>query len=106
MNMDQHIEVDAPRTASWLHDTIAAMVDNEDEVFIETNISDVETIFKVNVADSDLGQVIGIKGHTARALRMLLHNRGRKEDCRYGLDIAGKSTRPAAEISPIAELAR
>ncbi len=45
------------------------------------------TVFEVTAAPEDMGQVIGRRGRTARALRTLLDCRGDAESAQYGLEI-------------------
>ncbi len=52
---------------------VKELVDNPDNVEIEEEEEDEKTvIFKVKVAEEDLGKVIGKKGRTANALRVVL----------------------------------
>ena len=49
------------------------LVDNPDDVVIEEEEEDEKTvIFKLSVAEEDLGKVIGKKGRTANALRVVM----------------------------------
>jgi len=52
---------------------VKELVDNPDEVKItEENEDDRTVIFKLKVAEDDLGKVIGKKGRTANALRVVM----------------------------------
>ena len=52
---------------------VKELVDNPDDVDIEEEEEDEKTIiFKLNVAGEDLGKVIGKKGRTANALRVVM----------------------------------
>ncbi len=52
---------------------VKELVDNPDEVKIEEEEEDDKTvIFKLSVSENDLGKVIGKKGRTANALRVIL----------------------------------
>jgi predicted RNA-binding protein YlqC (UPF0109 family) len=46
-----------------------------------------QTIVELEVAETDLGKVIGRQGRTARAMRTLLTAAGQKSRRRYTLDI-------------------
>ena len=46
-----------------------------------------ETVIELEVAESDLGKVIGRSGRVARALRNILSAAGSKLDKRYALEI-------------------
>jgi uncharacterized protein len=64
-----------------------SLVDHPDEV--HTHIYDREdaTVVELEVAEEDLGKVIGRQGRTARAIRTLLSAAGQKTRRRYLLDI-------------------
>ena len=52
---------------------VKELVDSPDDVEIEEEEEDDKTvIFKLKVAEDDLGKVIGKKGRTANALRVIL----------------------------------
>ena len=52
---------------------VKELVDNPDNVEIEEEEEDEKTvIFKLSVAEDDLGKVIGKKGRTANALRVVM----------------------------------
>jgi len=52
---------------------VKELVDNPDDVDIEEEEEDEKTvIFKLKVAEEDLGKVIGKKGRTANALRVVM----------------------------------
>ena len=52
---------------------VKELVDSPDDVEIEEEEEDDKTvIFKLKVAEDDLGKVIGKKGRTANALRILM----------------------------------
>ena len=54
---------------------------------IRTHERDQSTIIELEVAQTDLGKVIGRQGRTARAIRTLLAAAGQKARRRYILDI-------------------
>ena len=64
-----------------------SLVDNPDEVKIRAIDRDHETILELEVAQGDLGKVIGRQGRTARAIRTLLSAAGQKTRRRYSLEI-------------------
>ena len=56
-----------------LETMVKELVDSPDDVEItEENEDDKTVIFKLKVAESDLGKVIGKKGRTANALRVVM----------------------------------
>jgi predicted RNA-binding protein YlqC (UPF0109 family) len=64
-----------------------SLVDHPDEVRVSHHQRDQQTILELEVAEADLGKVIGRQGRTARALRTLLNAAGQKSRRRYSLDI-------------------
>ena len=60
------------------------LVDSPDEVFVEKFDDDV---IELEVAENDVGKVIGRQGRTARALRALLNAGGHRAHKRYQLEI-------------------
>jgi predicted RNA-binding protein YlqC (UPF0109 family) len=66
---------------------ISFLVDEPDKVRVFEDPAQDGIRFEVNVAQQDLGKVIGRQGRTARALRTLLEVRGDQDGRRYGLDI-------------------
>jgi uncharacterized protein len=61
-----------------------SLVDKPDEVFVEQLDGGV---IELEVAESDVGKVIGRQGRTARALRALLNAAGLRARKRYTLEI-------------------
>jgi uncharacterized protein len=61
-----------------------SLVDVPDEVFVEQVDGDV---IELEVAESDVGKVIGRQGRTARAMRALLNAAGIRAHKRYSLEI-------------------
>jgi len=66
---------------------VRCIVDDTDSVSVETKTVGSETIFRLKVARSDLGKVIGKQGRNARALRVLLHATSVKHGLQFSLDI-------------------
>ena len=64
-----------------------ALVDDADAVRIRMHERDQSTVIELEVAQNDLGKVIGRQGRTARAIRTLLAAAGQKARRRYILDI-------------------
>ena len=61
-----------------------SLVDVPDEVFVE--LFD-DGVIELEVAESDVGKLIGRQGRTARALRALLSAAGHRAHKRYSLEI-------------------
>jgi predicted RNA-binding protein YlqC (UPF0109 family) len=64
-----------------------ALVNAPDQVFVEEVPEDGETVIELEVAEDDMGRVIGKSGKIARAMRNLLHAVGVKANQRYELEI-------------------
>ncbi len=64
-----------------------SLVDNGDEVNVHQFDRGDATVYELEVAQPDLGKIIGRQGRTARALRTLLSAAGQKQRRRYILDI-------------------
>jgi len=61
-----------------------SLVDSPDEVFVEKFD---DGVIELEVAEADVGKVIGRQGRTARALRALLAAAGHRAHQRYQLEI-------------------
>ena len=66
---------------------VRGLVDNPDEIEIESREDGDQTILELRVARPDLGKVIGKQGRTARSIRTLLAAAGDRDDRDYVLDI-------------------
>lgn len=64
-----------------------SLVDHPDDVKVHGRQRDQQTVLELEVAQEDLGKVIGRQGRTARALRTLLNAASQKSRRRYSLDI-------------------
>jgi len=64
-----------------------AIVDAKGEVFIDEYEDVDETVIELEVAEADLGKIIGRSGRVARALRNVLTAVGSKLNKRYALEI-------------------
>jgi predicted RNA-binding protein YlqC (UPF0109 family) len=63
------------------------LVDAPDQVRVESFAEDGVTVLELEVAETDMGKVIGRHGRTAKALRTLLDAVGTVEDRDYDLEI-------------------
>ncbi len=61
-----------------------SLVDAPDEVFVERFD---DGVIELEVAENDVGKIIGRQGRTARALRSLLGAAGHRAHKRYQLEI-------------------
>jgi predicted RNA-binding protein YlqC (UPF0109 family) len=64
-----------------------ALVDKKDAVFIDEYEDGDETVIELEVAEEEMGKVIGRSGRIARALRTVLAAAGTKNNKRYALEI-------------------
>ena len=64
-----------------------SLVDSPDDVKVHTYEREQGTVLELEVAQPDLGKIIGRQGRTARAMRTLLGAAGQKQRRRYILDI-------------------
>jgi predicted RNA-binding protein YlqC (UPF0109 family) len=64
-----------------------AIVEGKDQVFIDEYEDGDETVIELEVAEAELGKIIGRSGRVARALRNVLTVAGSKLNKRYALEI-------------------
>lgn len=64
---------------SLVEDLVKRLVDNPTEVNVSENQEDNTTVFEVSAAKSDMGKIIGKKGKTIDALRVIIGACGAKE---------------------------
>ncbi len=65
------------------------LVDRPEAAFVDVEEKEDKTIFKLRVEQSDVGKLIGKKGRTASAFRVLLRAVAAKEGKKAVLDIIG-----------------
>lgn len=53
-----------------------ALVDNPDQIDIQTEESGDEVVINLRVADEDMGKIIGKRGRIAKAIRTVLKSAG------------------------------
>ena len=66
---------------------VKTLVNNPDKVAVERVIDEKGVLLSLTVDPEDVGRVIGKRGVTAQALRVLLRALGTKQDARYNLKI-------------------
>jgi predicted RNA-binding protein YlqC (UPF0109 family) len=76
-----------PEVADQLEELVRLLVDAPDEVEIYEVEEDDALVFEVEVAEDDVGKVIGRRGSTVRALRTLLDCRAAVDDELYELEV-------------------
>ncbi|MBZ5549454.1 MAG: KH domain-containing protein [Acidobacteriia bacterium] len=77
----------AANTRALIEHIAKALVDTPGEVFIDEYEDGDEIVIELEVAEADLGKVIGRSGRVARALRTVLSAAGSKQNKRYALEI-------------------
>ena len=74
---------------------VKTLVNNPDKVAVERKIDEKGVLLSLTVDPEDVGRVIGKRGVTAQAIRVLLRALGTKQDARYNLKIVNTD-----EVSP------
>ena len=88
---------------------VKTLVNNPDKVEVERKIDEKGVLLSLTVDPEDVGRVIGKRGVTAQAIRVLLRALGTKQDARYNLKIIntdeeeGSRTEEKAKDEPVAE---
>ena len=72
-----------------LESVIMNLVDKEQEVSIEEIENGEDIIYKVTVAQEDMGRVIGRQGRVAKAIRVLMKSLGAKDKKRITVEFVG-----------------
>ena len=83
----------------FLEYVIKALVDHPESVKTQRKIDEMGVLITLSVHAEDMGQIIGQRGNTARAIRSLLRIVGMKNNARVNLKIEepeGGSHRPSA----------
>jgi uncharacterized protein len=73
----------------FLEFVVKHLVDHPESVAIEVEEKENKHVFKLKVAEGEIGKVIGRRGQTATSLRVLLKAVAAKEGKRAVLDIVG-----------------
>jgi predicted RNA-binding protein YlqC (UPF0109 family) len=77
----------APNPKALIEHVAKALVTAQNQVFVEEVDEGEELVVELEVAEDDMGRVIGKSGKIARAMRNLLHAVGEKAGRRYELEI-------------------
>jgi len=67
-----------------------SLTDHPDDVQVQFVSDEEGDAFQIQAHDDDLGQLIGKKGQTARALESIVNSNRRRSGTRYHLDIVGR----------------
>jgi uncharacterized protein len=76
-----------PAMREFLEYIAKHLVDQPDGVVLEQEEKDNKVVFRLKVGESDVGKIIGRKGRTAQAMRVLLSAVAAKEGKRAILEI-------------------
>ena len=77
----------SPNPKALVEHIAKALVAAPDQVKVDEFDEDGELVLELEVAEDDMGRVIGKSGKIARAMRNLLHAAGGKAGKRYELEI-------------------
>ena len=66
---------------------VKTLVNNPEKVEVERKIDEKGVLLSLTVDPEDVGRIIGKRGVTAQAIRVLLRALGTKQDARYNLKI-------------------
>ena len=77
----------SPNPKALVEHLAKALVAAPEQVKVEEFDEDGEMVLELEVAEDDMGRVIGKSGKIARAMRNLLHAAGEKAGKRYELEI-------------------
>ena len=77
----------AEKDQVFVENLIKSLVDHPEDVSTERTIDEMGVLITLKVHQTDMGQVIGRQGQTARAIRTLLRVVGAKNNARVNLKI-------------------
>ena len=77
----------AEKDQEFLETTVKFLVDTPNKVKTTRSVDEMGVLLTLDVDPSDMGQIIGRSGNTARALRTLLRVVGAKNNARVNLKI-------------------
>jgi len=77
----------APVDQEFLEYVIKALVDHPEDVKVERKVDEMGVLLSLKVNPEDMGQIIGKRGSTARAIRSLVRIVGLKNHARVNLKI-------------------
>lgn len=75
------------RVADLVEYIVVSLVDNKDEVFLDITDSDEGTHIEINVAEEDMGKVIGKRGRNIKSMRTLVRAAAAHENARVELEV-------------------
>lgn len=72
---------------AYLHAIVEPLVNNKEDISIVKTIDEMGTLLRLDVAEEDMGLVIGREGATAKAIRALLKQFGAARKSRISIRI-------------------
>ena len=66
---------------------ISALVSDKNAVEVTETASEKSSVFRVRVAEGDVGRIIGREVRTIKAVRSLLFHAGHKQNKRFSVDL-------------------
>lgn len=78
------------RIADLVEYVVTSLVDNPDDVFLDIVDSDEGTLIEINVAQEDMGKVIGRNGRVIKALRTVARAAAAHEHTRVEVEVIDK----------------
>ena len=79
--------MDNTKDKEFVEYIVKSIVDNPDDVKIERTVDEMGVLISLNINPSDMGQVIGRQGSTAKSIRTLLRVIGAKNNARVNFKI-------------------
>jgi uncharacterized protein len=76
-----------PNIVALMSHLAKVIVEAPDEVFVEPFEENGQTVLELEVAESDVGRIIGRHGRTARSLRTIMNAAALRTRKRYQLEI-------------------
>jgi len=76
-----------PEYQEFVEGVVKALVNHPEDVKVEKTVDEMGVLLTLKTNPEDMGQVIGRRGETARAIRTLLRVAGRKANARVNLKI-------------------
>lgn len=80
---------------TYLETVVKGLVDFPDDVKVTKTVDEMGVLMTLDVNPKDMGQIIGRKGATAKAVRTLLRVAGMKHNARVNMKINEPLNRPA-----------
>ena len=80
---------------AYLEVLVKGLVDHPDDVKVTKTVDEMGVLMTLDVNQIDMGQIIGRKGATAKAIRTLLRVAGMKNNARVNMKINEPLGRPA-----------